>query len=105
MIGGADIIHVRGQYFLSEYGPGGHYSRGDIIHGGTLFTPTTSLSFSSVDSCRALECGNSDTATVGNCFVVLRNSKGQNYVSVSSLCWWFSVTDQHYSRTISTLSY
>ena len=63
----------------------------------------TSLSFSSVD--RALECGNSDTATVGNCFVVLRNSKGQNYVSVSSLCWWFGVTDQQYSRTISTLSY
>ena len=29
---GADIIHMRGQYSLSEYGLGGHYSRGDIIH-------------------------------------------------------------------------
>ena len=40
-----DIIHQRIQssrtLFTSEYCPGGHYSRGDIIHGGTLFTPTT----------------------------------------------------------------
>ena len=30
--GRGDIIHVWGQYSLSEYGLGGHFSRGDIIH-------------------------------------------------------------------------
>ena len=36
--------------------------------------------FRSVD--RPLECGNSDAVTVGNRFVVLRNSKGRKYVNV-----------------------
>ena len=46
----------------------------------------TYLSFSSVVD-RALECGNSDTATVGNCFVVLMYSKGRNYVNVRMKSW------------------
>ena len=41
-----DIFHWGGTVFTSEYCPGGQYSpvnnvRGDIIHGGTFFTPTS----------------------------------------------------------------
>ena len=46
---------LRGTLFTSEYSPGGHYSLvnyvwGDIIHGGTIFTPTTVISHSAVSS-------------------------------------------------------
>jgi hypothetical protein len=44
---------LRRTLFTSEYCPGGQYSlvnivRGDIIHGGTIFTPTKALALNSL---------------------------------------------------------